>query len=219
MKLTLKGASFSTWSQAEKCPARVKYAKIDKLPDPVGPHGERGNIVHAAFERYGRGEAALPNSFLRWRPALDALRARGTTLFSPELEVALSREWKPTTWGRARVRAKIDLAVIEGKEATAVDYKTGRPYDDHKDQLELYATMLFHLHPKVTVVDGQDWYLDQGYPVKHLFHRDDHGHRLALWRERFESLLTRTDWPAKRNPYCKSCPFNVRRGGPCKEGA
>lgn len=229
----LRGASFSTWTGVEKCPARVKYAKIDRLPDPIGPPGQRGLVVHGVLERYARGEAALTSELMRWRPQIDSVKARATH-FYPELEVSLTRSWRRTSWERGRVRSKMDLVAFYGPdEAELVDYKTGREYPDHADQLELYATKLLHLYPKLVKVAAADWYLDAGAPQRHdarptvvvrsvaahTFHRDEHAQRLALWRDRFDALLDRTEWPAKRNPGCKHCPFNVRRGGPCKEGA
>lgn len=213
----LEGASFSTWERAEACPARVYYAKIARLPDPAGPAAQRGTDLHAVLERHVIEGDRLPDSLLRWRPELDRLKAEA--VLHPELDVGLTRTWKSAPWEKAKIRAKLDLVATTDEWMTVIDYKTGRQYPGHEDQLELYGTLMLHLHPQRNSVTASDWYLDLGCTTTMTYHRDDHGPRLLKWKERMAELLARREWPAKRNPGCKWCPFNVRKGGPCTEGA
>jgi RecB family exonuclease len=201
----------------------VGYQKIEKLPDPSGPAASRGNVVHDAFEKYvGFEDQPYPKAFERWRPQLDHLIATSEDVF-PEMMVSLTRHWKPTTWARGKIRAKLDLVYIPPKRATigVVDYKTGKVYDYHEAQLELYAVLLFHKYDWVKVVEAADWYLDQGDEIaEHTYRRGEYeAVLLPRWKAKVEADLTRKDWPAKRNRFCKWCAFNSKNGGPCVEGA
>jgi RecB family exonuclease len=217
----LSSWSFSTHQQIERCPAKARYAKIDKLPDPSGPHADRGTAAHAAFEAYVKGEGALPAAFARWRPMLDHIVETAADIRT-EMEISLSRRWDLVRWKLGTIRAKLDLVyIVDDVTLGCVDYKTGRVYPEHEAQLELYAVLLFHCYPWAETVLAADWYLDQGDAVaEKTFTRQQHETvLLKKWKERAKRDLARKDWPAVRNPLCKHCNFNSRRGGPCVEGA
>lgn len=226
-KPKLQSWSFSTHNNLQKCPARVKYAKIDKLPDPSGRAAQRGNQVHEALERYILGDGPFPAAFRDWRPALDAILEAGEVgeEIVPELEFALTSTWKPTSWEKAKIRGKIDLLYVEDDVTLrAIDFKTGRKYDYHAAQLELYGTVALHLYPWVENVKVENWYLDQPAgpenPLAGAFSRTQHETALfPKWQKAAKQDLARTTWPAKRNEFCKWCPFHVKVGGPCTEGA
>lgn len=224
--------SFSTHQKLrDVCPLRVKLTKVDGLPDPAGPPAERGNRIHAALEAYALaakgeamagilGEPPFPREALAWRPALDA-RLAAYDDFVPEQEVALTTKWAESTWDEATVRGKLDLVgIVDDETVEVIDYKTGRPYSYHADQLELYALFTFLRYDWCETVAVAAWYLDDpGNVLEDVYARADDFARLERrWRLAVVEDLSRTQFPARRNPYCRNCPFSSRRGGTCVEG-
>lgn len=223
----LQSWSFSTHNRLRECPARVKYAKIDKLPDPSGPAAERGNRVHDVLERYAIArregeEGFFPPEFRAWKPGLDALLDSADDVKTEQkIGFDLKRElFTSTSWDEGPGRAKLDLTTLHGERIQIVDYKTGREYPYHAAQLRLYATLAFTLYDWCDSVKVENWYLDEpGSVKKDVFTRKaDLAALLQEWRLAMVEDLSRTKFPAQRNPYCKYCPFSSRKGGPCVEG-
>lgn len=232
MKPRLFSWSFSTHAQLLRCPAKVKYAKIDKLPDPSGYAAERGSRLGEALEQYTLrstqptgvftpDRASYPLEILAWKPALDERLARYASV-RPEFEIGLDANWNPQPWDRATIRAKLDLVgIVDDTTIEVIDYKTGRQYPEHKDQLELYATLLFHCYDWCERVLVADWYLDRpGEIVEDKYLRPEYERTLLpRWKQRAVADLSRTIWPAQRNVFCRYCAFHAKVGGPCTEGA
>jgi len=230
---TLRSWSFSTWSKEQSCPARVAYEKLDGREDPSGPAADKGKFVHKLFEDYARAKLLelreppdvfvppvfFPPAYQRWRPGLDQILSESDDVI-PELAIALTRTWKETSWERAVLRGAIDLVYIENDSTIGcIDYKTGRVYPEHGDQLKLYATLLFHRYPWAQRVKTADWYLELPDTAERTFTRGDYERTLLpFWEGEHHRILKRTSWPARRNDKCKWCPHHARRGGPCIEG-
>ncbi len=230
----LRSWSFSTHQKLEQCPKRVHYQKIQGLPDPPGPAAEAGNLRHAALERYVLDEGSFPPQENAWQPELDHI-LRTAEDVKAELELgfehrayrgrgerSIEDQWIETDFKRGPIRAKLDLVAIVGRQKVRViDFKTGKQYPEHKSQLSLYAFLTFLKYPWCETVDTEDWYLDRpGEVLEERFTRKRDFEALHVrWGQAVVADMSRTVWPAKRNQFCRWCPYNSRKGGPCTEGA
>lgn len=218
----LKAWSYSTYSNYERCPRRVYYAKIERLPDPIGKAGQRGIHAHEQAEQYVLGQLDELPKILRQFPAeFDELRAHPRV--ETEGEWAFTRTWETTDWrdwSGAWVRVKLDAAVREGDVLRVIDYKTGmvRNYDA---QVELYALAGFLRHPAVKRVEAELWYLDQGeIDGPYGFKKAEVDELRKVWEERVAPMMTdETFEPTPHPAVCRYCPFSKKKGGPCEAAA
>jgi CRISPR/Cas system-associated exonuclease Cas4 (RecB family) len=221
--------SFSRLSKYELCPASAAYAYVDKLPDPIGPAGQRGSRIDQEASDYALGKlTARPASLDNFAAEFDALRVIGSRGLQVQLELAFTETWAPTTWfGRdAWCRVKMDLAWRDPDDLgrlVVVDNKTGKVREEHKAQLRLYALAALLRYDDVREVDPRLWYLDQGevHPAaedrSEVVTRADVPRLKRYWETRVKRLLADTKFKATPGWQCRGCPFARSRGGPCPE--
>lgn len=223
--------SFSTGQKVAECPSRAARGKILREDDPAGPAAAKGSQVHDLLEAFvlhlkkngAQAEYALPSYLRPWAPELRRIVAEADDIV-PEKEVALTASWRAAkSWKAAKIRGKVDLLWVEHDDTLdLVDYKTGNVYPEHAEQLELYAVFGFTLYPWAERVRVADWYvtLEEPFVAEQTYTREaDFKALLSKWQKRVRADLRRTTWPATRNRWCRTCPFNSKRGGDCVEGA
>jgi len=127
-----------------------------------------------------------------------------------EQELTLNVELKPTGWSDddAWLRTKIDVLVINQKDAKVLDWKTGKRKPDF-DQLELYALQIFTHYPEVErVAVGFVWLKDKAMD-REVYMRQD---AATLWTKlltqikRIEKSVETDNWPARPSGLCRFCP-------------
>ncbi len=212
-------SAISTW---ESCPKSYRYSYVEGLPSPSGPAAARGSRLHAAVEKYLKGklpEEKLPIDFWRIRNQLStfkALKARAEEEWNVTANWRVCKPSDPKIW----LKAIIDIHYVVSQTLHVVDLKTGQIYQEHVDQLQIYAILGMVKYPKVTQVCVSGLYADQGrtdheavYKRKMLPHLQSH------WSERGEAVLKDKLYVAKPSmDNCKWCPYNQKKGGPCQEG-
>lgn len=214
--------SFSRWDLYEKCARRAYYKFIRKLPDPIEPGGpmERGGLVHKMAENYVLKKInAVPPELKPVAPMLKELRK---VKASPELELAVDKNWKPVEWyaPNAWGRAKIDSAVMfDDGGLDIVDWKTGqyKPDDPNYDlQLELYGTFGFATHDEAQRVHAKLAFTDHGKIVDDTFHRKDYHKLKTLWEKRIKRMMTDERFEPSPGRQCLWCPYSKAKGGECE---
>ncbi len=216
--------SFSRWNTYEGCPLKAKFLYIDKLKEPDNAAQARGSAIHKVAEDYVRGSipAAVPADLKGFSDEFKKLRKLKA---QPELQWAFRADWTPTDWFAkdAWCRIKLDaLASVKGK-VILIDYKTGRWYPEHEDQLSLYALGGFCSLPLTQEIEAQDWYLDE----KKLkageeriigadFHRSDMEALKKDWARRTKLMLTDQNFKPKPGDGCRFCHFRKSNNGPCR---
>ena len=230
----LKSWSYSTLKKYQRCPRSVKFAKIDKLPEPGGPALDRGNAIHAEAELFVKEkQARLPESLVLFKKQFFKLIKNGDEVHTED-EWAFREDWSITDWKTKDVwvRLKLDafyVRVVKGKKILyIIDYKTGKVYDDHYGQLSFYA-MFAMLRPEFADVDAvvaQLWYLDIGPEAtrEEMFVREELEDMQAWWLKQSYPMLHDTVFAPRPGWYCQptksgkwpGCAFSKCNGGPCE---
>lgn len=208
--------SFSRWKDYEKCPFYAKTKHIDKRKEPGSPAMQRGGEIDKKCEQYLKLPLfKLPEevkSFAKEFAVLKKLKPM------TQENWAFNLAWEKVDWFAkdAWLRVKMDAAVKKAKRARLIDFKTGKPKDDHALQLELYALSGFLLFPEVTDIDTELWYTDLGKEDKKPFKRSQVPLLKETWLDRIKAMLTDKRFSPKPGNYCTWCPFSKAKGGPCK---
>lgn len=215
--------SWSALETYETCPRRWWYKYIGRLPDPPGPHLERGRVVHDALELALQAKDATVDFGGPWLAnQLDLYRSFGA---EAEASYFVDREWSevapdPDRFipGGTYTMAKLD--VYSPREGFFADWKTGkltpRNVEKHAQQAKLYATVLMSITGRRRL-DVDLVYVDHQH-VEQLafeFDLDELERQQAKWDARARPLFEATDWPKKPSKLCDFCPFHVSKGGPC----
>jgi len=215
-----KAWSYSAASNHAKCPRKFRYQRIDRLPEPENEAMARGALVHKACEariKHGVNQSLVTEP---WLQRLDELRARGAV---SETQLAFNKEWNSVPWFGAAVwgRCVLDASYkISSRIVQIVEFKTGKEYPEHAQQLRLYALAGFILHPEAEEVRSELWYLDRNEAPRPGYVAQ----RVAVPRLKEEfvefarPMLNDTLYPAKPGPGCKWCHFRRSNGGPCEQG-
>ena len=214
-----KRHSYSSISRYKECPARYAYSYIMKLPDEPSAAMMRGTRLHGLAEAYMRDETRnvpVPYDLRKIGLELFKLREQGA---KPEVTWLVDRNWEPTDDpDRARVKAIIDVHYLskDGQVLHCYDYKSGRPYPSHNDQLELYSILGLIQSPGALRAESGAIYIDSGTT----------GADGSILRQMLPALIGRWDGDIGRmesderflpvaGSHCKWCPYRNGIGGPC----
>lgn len=207
--------SHSSIKVYEQCPYKYKLTRIDHLQEPAGDAAERGKRIHAEFENMLNGLGLVTSDMDYWQDYIAQLKIRNA---KPEVEIGLTRDWKPCDFKAKDVwlRGIFDVFYVDGTTAYIADWKTGKERD-YESQLVLYATMVFAAYPDVQEVQLEIIYIDlkkrSPYPsVK----RKDFEH----FKDEFTRRIRKIEYDDIFAPHpsygCKWCHFRKSNGGPCQ---
>lgn len=203
--------SYSSLNAFEQCPRRYNITRIQKLiREPQTEATLHGNEVHKALELHVSGQQALPSKYAQWSPLADRIKkAPGKKLV--EYKFALTKGFRTTEFFAkdAWVRGVIDVGVLGTKEATVLDWKTGKPKHD-TDQLKLFAGVTLAAYPYLErVKTGYIWLAHNKIDSQVFTKADVPG----IWQEfmprvqRMERALEKDEWPPKPSGLCNAwCP-------------
>lgn len=202
----------------EKCAAQYKFRYVELLPVGLpGPAAARGTLAHAAMENYIKGELKqLPDEISFYQQFLDNIIAHSDCELVPELKLAVDKEWKPADFdGDYWWRGVLDLFLKHPQIVIVYDWKTGKVYDDHQDQREIYSLGIFS-HHDVDEVRAVHVYLDHKLNRETIYHRNMVPELREKWTGRVEKMLNDTDLIPSPGFYCRYCNFSRAKGGPCR---
>lgn len=219
------GARMPAWTYSqldtfETCPRKFYHLKVAKdVVDPPTVHTDWGKNVHSAFELRIKDGAPMPDGMQQWETlAKKIASAPGDKL--PEVQLALTRDFKPAKWDNAWTRGIADLVILHEQKAAVLDYKTGKRKPS--EQLDLYANYVFHHYEHINqVTTGFVWLKEKTIDWK-VIKREEVP---VIWQSflprirKLESAYERDSWPAKTSGLCRSwcpvtsCEFNGRKNG------
>jgi hypothetical protein len=197
----------------EQCPLKYKLRYVDGIQDPSGPAAQRGILMHAVFENHLRGEDVVwPANLKHYEGFSENLKKSGAL---PEKVLTLDKDWKPVeeeVW----YKAILDVLLIKEPEAWIYDWKSGKEYDDHYDQKEIYSVAVFCSFPEVSTVRAIHVYLDHGRNTERVYDRSQMPAMRDRWALRFKKLEDTTEFHPNPNFGCRYCGFSKSKGGPCR---
>src|SRR5258706_1229512 len=211
--------SYSDHSTWQECSAKYSYSYIYKLPWPESPQMMRGSRLHKLAEDYINEPAMpVPYDLKKIGRIIDDFRNKGA---KAEETWLIDADWLYTEdIGKAKCKAIIDLHYIDGDVLHVVDYKSGREYPSHRDQLELYSILGLLKYPQAKRAESAAVYIDGGYTgMESSIIRPMLPIVIQSWREQAQSMEADQDFIAKPGSACRWCPYAKSAGGPCQESA
>lgn len=217
--------SYSRLATFKKCPAKFKYAYIDKVEVEfeVSPAMERGSAIHDSLEQFmlGKAEMLHPDIHEHYGQFFFGLREEHQGTLEPEAKWGLSWGLESCDYNDAdcMVRGFMDLRFVpEDDNIQVFEYKTGKIYPEHASQQWLYGVASLIHYPDYAGVDVTAVYLDQRqnktiyYPASMLFE-----YRPMLQRQIQEiEDLPYSEFIPKPQFTCRWCQFRKENGGPCQ---
>lgn len=139
-----------------------------------------------------------------------------------ELQWGYTRDYRPTSWfGKdTYFRSILDAGVLwPSNHFSNVDWKTGRPKEDHVEQMETQALADFARFPQVHWVETRLFYLDTGQEKHDEFFRKDFELLKDKWTKRAGAVENdKAFTPRPSDQGCKYCPLAKSKGGKCQFG-
>jgi CRISPR/Cas system-associated exonuclease Cas4 (RecB family) len=211
--------SYSKLGAYEQCPAKKKYRYDDKVEVTVEKHPAafRGTHMHDELEEHLGGEQlTMPDWIKPHQPYLEHL-IRGER----EIKLWLDPDWQPIEEEERDLVAILDVLVVDETTAQVVDYKSGKRYSSHVEQLELYCLATLCYYPDIERVEGRCYYLDEkpGSWGKPVFL--DRSHIPAVskrWDDRVTMMNVDTECAPRPGWLCKYCDYRKSGSGPCSFG-
>lgn len=203
--------SYSALTSYETCPKKHYHERIKKdYAEKESPQLVDGQRQHKALELRVRDGKPLPGDMAGLEPLCCKIeKVPGRSYF--EHKVALTEDLKPTTFfaHNVWVRAVFDFAVVLGRHARIIDYKTGKRKPDSQ-QMSLFAAAGFAVFPKVEKIGTAFWWLKSKETDRSTYTRDD---APLIWRE-FEprvadmrAAIEENHFPPRPSGLCRGyCP-------------
>ena len=208
--------SYSRYSLWKQCPRKYKYRVIEGLPEEMHPAASRGTEIHAHMENYLLGNIArLPEEIDYYQSFLDGLKEIGV---HPEIRLSFTKDWEPCAWDAPDrwFRCVLDALVLQFDRAVVYDWKTGKEYDSHIDQREIYAVAVSAAYPEIMEISVFHTYLDTKQNTWTTWHRDEIEELRAKWEAAIAPMFDDTMYEATPSWLCRFCTFSSRHGrGPC----
>ncbi len=210
--------SFTSWSLSN-CPKLYHAVYHQGNRGPQGPSAARGERIHKLSEYYLKGEitGGVPGALRKLQAEFKGLKA-----VKPVVEEfwGVTPEWKfkaNDSW----CVMKMDAAVVPTKKNPCldiIDIKTGREYDKHEEQGELYVAIGFAKYPFLEEAYAEFWYTDAGYVTQRHYTRAEIVELRDKWMLAGQEVMSMNKFPAKPSEdACRWCHLRSDKGGSCKE--
>lgn len=211
--------SYSALTKFEECPLKYFLSYVKGIKYPAGPAAARGTRLHTGCERFLKGEipaTSLTVDFMKIRPLLEEAKIKGASAEEIWLIRDDTWEFQLEETPETSFKAIVDIHWIEEGMLHIWDLKTGRPGNDHYDQLEAYAVLGLIKYPEATDVVMAPLYLD-GLGRSITYSRAMLPFLQDRWKERWDKLYSTTDFPATPGTSaCKWCSYKKSKGGECE---
>ena len=209
--------SYSSISCYKECPAKYNFNYVLKMPSAPNAAMMRGTRLHGQAEDYMNDReriSPVPYDLKKIGLTLHKLRNDGATA---EVTWLVDENWEPVQdQEKARVKAIVDVHHTKEDVLYLYDYKSGRQYPSHFDQLDLYAVLGLLHYPSARRAETGAIYIDSGLTGatgSMLREMLDHS------RQRWDADLTRMERDTGLDPtpgaHCKRCSYSKYNGGPC----
>lgn len=210
-----KPISYSGKSLYRECAFRWADVYINGNRQPSGRAADRGVYLHELLESFFKGTAPYPSgnkALAPWQPFME-----GLSLYEPtaEGEVAVTKEWNRCSFDSpiAYFRGKKDLDIEAGRTLILFDWKSGKVYDNHKDQGKAYSAATIGYDKYIV----NFVYLDIPF---HIQRWEYSGEEVMQIKEELiteiEEIRNAKEYPKTPGDHCRWCHLSWRNGGDCK---
>lgn len=229
---TLTSWSYSVYTSYMKCPLSVCFEKIKRIRmvEPPNPAFEKGNAIHKFAEDYISGKLKAAPILPELNSVKERLGKYRKAKAKVEQDWAFTKSFLPTQWNNwadCWLRIKVDVC-HEEKQPPLVqitDWKSGRVYEEHKQQRSLYALGGLQLVELGLLADGdkdvkvvaEHLYTDTTQSATETYSMKDLKPLKREWMSRIKQMMSDTRYPAKTGFHCRYCKFRKSNGGPCPE--
>mgnify|MGYP003643187511 CR=1 FL=1 len=227
----IQAVSHSRMKTHEGCPRKAMYKFVEKIKEPGNDAMNRGLEVHSGYEHWLLKHTGKPtdgkDGMLPVFPISSVIekdvkeywdlpRAERYDI-QAEQQVAFDKDWNVTSWfgPDAWMRVVFDSAFTSPNKEHIVlnDYKTGKVYDDHDDQAELYAVAGRKMGAKK--VNVKFYYMDQNTVQPYKFDENELDALVDKIEARALKVTSDRLFPTKPSWKCKWCFFSKQKGGKC----
>jgi len=208
--------SYTQVSLYEKCPFAYHCKYKQKIKEPMSPALERGIKTHDICESYLKSRIdELPGTI--HKAAREYIKQLKEMDAASEEFWHLNSKWEMVDdWDWLVV--KMDAyGIPKDSVLRVVDFKTGKPYPTHKEQLHLYATAGFSVYDCETV-ESVALYLDTGAAIIHRWKLKEYKEMCHHWNDRIFRLETEKKWMMTPGRHCDWCSNAKSKGGICSYG-
>jgi len=218
--------SYSSLATYKQCPAKFKFAYIDRVEtgvQPPSPAMERGSKIHESVEQFllGHSEFMHPDIHKNYGQFMSSLREDTvvSTIY-PEYKWGITWEMKPCSYAvpECMLHGYMDLLVVPpvDQNLAVYEWKTGGIYPEHISQIHKYGVAAMCHFPDHPGVDAMATYFD------HQDYRKIHYPRTMMFeykpflRHEIGTVADATKFPEMPSFKCKWCQFSRDNGGPCR---
>lgn len=217
--------SYSRWSDWKKCPQMYKFKNVDKVDTgPTSPALLKGRKVHDDVAHYLEGKTDLPEVLAKHFSIVGQhIRELPKDRKAIEKQMAFDREAKPVSWfgKNAYTRFIWDALVLDAPrisevtKASAIDWKTGKPYGSYDDQMQIFSIPAFWTYPNLEEFTGHLLYLDSGEDKDFTITRTQfYEHVQGTWVANIRMMEADVAYPPKPSrDACRFCDFNAKGKG------
>jgi hypothetical protein len=209
--------SYSSLKLFKQCPAAYKYSYMQRIPSPSTGAMDRGTRLHKLAEDYMKStDMPCPYDIKKIGLKIYQLREKGAVAEETWL---LDKDWEPTDdESKARLKAIVDVHIPPRTTNVLVlhDYKSGREYPEHADQLELYALTGLRRYPSVVRAEASAIYIDAGTtgPSRSIL-REMFPKLSRRWTELMDRVDDENAFMPTAGGHCRRCSYRSDNGGPC----
>lgn len=201
-----------------KCPKLYREVYLKGNRQPQGPSALRGEQIHQLSEYYLKGKitGGVPGALRKLQAEFKGLKAMAPVV---EKFWGVDRDWHFVR-GKGWCVMKMDAAVLptwKNPVLDMIDIKTGRMYESHEAQGELYVAIGFARTSWIESASTEFWYTDQGEIIRREYDRTEIKQLVAKWKEKGEEIMTAKKFPAiPSKDVCMWCHIRSDRGGKCE---
>ena len=214
--------SYSGLGSYNKCPNQFARRYVYKEPvekGPPSPPMQRGLEIHESIEDVINGKNTKVHSeIVFYQEYVSMLAAMGAIAEAP-FNFGQGWEARPFEdvdgWG---TRGFLDCHVVPKEEPDkgyVQEWKTGKAYDDHSLQRDLYGLSMFLMYPDVQTVKVDTIYLDQKDTQSTEYSRDKLVTYKWVWERKINKVQPPQKYPMRPGWWCRGCPYSTRNGGSC----
>jgi len=213
--------SYSGITMYNNCPSsfKRKYILGEAQGAPAtretAPAMFRGTDLHEAVESLLKGEInQLPKEIGMYNDFCVGLRTQGAL---PEVEFAFNEEWELVDFDdpTARIRGFLDAKLCTEEQLIVYEWKTGKVYDEHVFQRNLYGLAALLMHPEHKKVRVITTYLDQKMNKETTYTSDMVKSYKWMWDRSINKTQPPQPYPMRPGWKCRWCSFSKRSGGKC----